>query len=243
VSVFERNKKGNIEKSNGFWENYINPNSTFEECCKFFNIEAKQNNNFTFLRKSLNEIVEIKVWMTSNKEQVKAIELCIKVEDEIFSIYNFDENNDLNTVKQAYLLVVKWLFDNHFLLLPEEIYKKGLNYDIQQIRAFVSTYLHNHIWDSQIDLLKEPDLYNFLFAVNGNSDIELINDEEMKVYVRNLYLQEAGVWEEHQRIYKDDYDSEKLANLEKSTLLNEEQSKSFVNTLTTLFNHYKRNKK
>ncbi len=243
VSVFERNKKGNAEKPNRFWENYINPNSTYEECCTFFNIEAKHTDYHTFFRKSLNELVEIKVWMTPNKEQVRTIELCIKEEVEIISIHNFKENNEHNTAKQAYLLIVKWLFDNHFLLLPEEIYTKGLSFDIQEIRTFVSTNLLNHIWDNQIDLVKEPDLYKFLFSVNSNSNIELINDEKMNVYARNLFLKQAGVWEEHQRIYNDDYNTENLKNLEKSIFLNEEQSKSFVNTLTTLFNHYKTHKK
>ena len=243
VSVFERNKKGNTEKPNGFWENYINPNSTYEECCTFFNNEAKHTDYYTFFRKSLNDIVEIKVWMTPNKEQIRTIELCIKEEVEIFSIYNFKENNEHNTVKQAYLLIVKWLFDNHFLLLSEEVYSKGLSLDIQEIRVFVSLNLLNHIWDNQIDLFKEPDLYKFLFSVNSNSNIELINGEKMNVYARNLFLQEAGVWEEHQRIYNDAYDTEKLLNLEKSTFLNEKESRAFVNTLTNLYNHYKTHKK
>ena len=181
--------------------------------------------------------------MTPNKEQIRTIELCIKEEVEIFSIYNFKENNEHNTVKQAYLLIVKWLFDNHFLLLSEEVYSKGLSLDIQEIRVFVSLNLLNHIWDNQIDLFKEPDLYKFLFSVNSNSNIELINGEKMNVYARNLFLQEAGVWEEHQRIYNDAYDTEKLLNLEKSTFLNEKESRAFVNTLTNLYNHYKTNKK
>ena len=65
----------------------------------------------------------------------------------------------------------------------------------------------------------------------------------MNVYARNLFLQEAGVCEKHQRIYNDAYDTEKLLNLEKSTFLNEKESRAFVNTLTNLYNHYKTHNK
>ena len=243
VSVFERNKKGNTDKPDGFWENNINPNSNYDECCKYFNIEAKQTDNHTFFSKKINEIVEIKVWMTPNSEQIKSIYLGIKEEVEVISVYDFKENNEHNTVKQAYLLIVKWLFDKHFFLLPEDIYAKGLSFDVHEIRTFVSNNLLNHIWDNQLDLGNEPDLYKFLFGMNSNSNIELKNEEKMNVYVRNLFLQEAGVWEEHQRIYNDAYDTEKLLNLEKSTFLNEEQSRTFVNRLNNLYNHYKTHKK
>lgn len=240
IYLFERKKKGNIEKPIEFWEDYIHPNATYEECCLFFDKKVEESSNRGFFSKTLNELVEIRVCMTGDKKNIQSIDLYIKEENEFFSQYDFKEDNEHNTTKQGYLLVVKWLFDNRFLVLSEAIYAEGLGFKDQEIRTFIATHLRNHVWDNQIELSKEPDLYKFLFKINSNSNVTLSNGEIINVYVQNLFLQAAGVWEEIQRISnEDDYKYEDITRLEKSAFLNEEQSIVFMNTLTHFFNKYK----
>ena len=240
VSVFQRKMKGNIEKPHAFWDNYIHPDSSYEECCAFFGSEGEQSEYDVFFSKMLNDTVEMCLWMTPDKSQVRAIELNIPESVEFLSVYDFDEQNEYNTIHQAYLLVVKWLFDQRYLLLPDEVYAKGLSFDNEEIKAFVSEYLRNHIWANQLNLSKEPDLYQFLFNVCHNIHDKLKNDENLDAYVKHLFLKQAGIWEEHQRIYHETYDTKQL---ERSVFLDQEQSQSLVNQLAHLFEYYKIHKK
>ena len=144
----------------------------------------------------------------------------LTVDRNLFDIL-FKEKNDHNTIKQAYLLIIKWLFDNRFLLLPDNIYTKGLSFASKEIREFLFAHLHNHIWVNQSNRLKEPAIPQFLFNIDCDRDIELINEEKMNEFARNLFLKEAGVREEYLRIYNEDYNYENHENLEKSIFLNE----------------------
>lgn len=238
VVLFEKPRKKDIKdtKPVSFWDDAINPNSTYKECCTFFNNEGKQTEYSIFFSKALNEIVKLKVWMTVDKAQVTSIELCINEESEIVSYVFFREQNEHNTVKQAYLLLVKWLFDNRFLLLTDDVYLKGLTLANDDIRAFVSSNLRNHIWDNQITTT--PHLRSFLFSITSSNTIPDKNGEKINLYIKDVYLKHSAQWDEWQKNYNNENDDDrfpKLEVLERSISLNKQQAEAFLNRLTALF--------
>lgn len=241
VSVFNLRKKSKQIIDDSFWQDHIHPGSTYEECYSYFQGQVEFSQYDICFRKMINDLVEINVKMKPDKSQITYIELGIGEAIEFFSAYDFDTDNEYNTIKQAYLLVVKWLFDQRYLLLDEEVYAKGLSYDTHEIQHFLAENLHNHIWDVQLDLSQEPKLYAFLCRLESQSYEKLLVDNQLDMYIKHLFLKQAGVWQEHQQLYNKigDRDFQKIQELEESVFLNLEQSKSFVNNLTDLYGRYK----
>lgn len=224
-------KKSADPKPLAFWEGYINPVSSFEECLAYFNHPSNVSTSDTFFQKPLNDIAKIKVWFAPDKTAITAIEIAIMEAAEIFSHSNFNPKNEFNNVPQSYSLLVKWLFDHQYLNLSEEVYRQGLTLDHSEILAFTGAHLKNHIWDTQLKDI--PHLRLFLFKIGSNNSLEDADGKEINFYIKNLYLTAAGKLEERQRVYNDDY--KHIDAFEKSVVLDLIQSRQFLNMLTEYF--------
>jgi hypothetical protein len=243
TTVFSKTKKKDFKdpKPLSFWEGFINPESTFEECCTFFDNNYHESNfdghllNTTF-EKKLTDVATIIVFFNSDKSHITDIELRIDEKSEIFSQYDFIISNEHNTVKQAYTLLVKWLFDNKYLKLSNDIYNQSLSLDHETILEFVTKNLLNHIWDNQIT--ETAHLRSFLYKISSNSDIKISDNEEVNVYIKYLYIKASGIWAKHQEIYNN-YDADDWTNkvniFENSIFLDNEQAEAFSKKLTELF--------
>ena len=251
ITVFSKTKNKDFKdpKPLSFWEGFINPESTFEECCVFFDNKYHESNfdgeiiNVTF-EKKLSDVANVIVFFKGDRSHIKAIELRIQEEYEIVDQYVFLTDNEHNTTKQAYTLLVKWMFNNKYLKLSDEIYNLGLSTDDATILQFTKQHLRNHIWDNQIT--ETTNLRSFLYKISSNTDIELKNGEKVNVYIRHLYIKASGQWEAHQKIYnkKDDLDRfEKVDQLENSIYLDEKHIDVFLNKLTEMFTLFSENKK
>lgn len=251
ITVFSRQKKKHFKdpKPSSFWEGFINPESTFEECCTFFENKFHESNfdgtiiNVTF-KKKVSNIANVIVFFKGDRSQITDIELRIQEECEIVSQYDFLTDNKHNTTKQAYTLLVKWLFDNKYLKLSDSIYNLGLSTDDATILQFTQQHLRNHIWDNQIT--ETPNLRSFLYKISSNTDIELSNGGAVNVYIKHLYIKASKQWDDYQKLYNnydiDDW-TNKVAHFENSIYLNEQQIDSFLKKLTELFTLFCNNKK
>ena len=248
-SNYGRNKKKFVDtKPESFWEGFVNPKSSFEECLAFFDNKVKESIYdgdllHYYFEKKLSDLVNVRLFFASDKSGISDIELELSEHHEAFSDTNFSITNEYNTVKQAYLLVVKWLFDNNYLIKNEN-FPKTLSFDTNEILDFVSTYLQNHVWDNQVKEISL--LFRFLthISISSSSTIVLPNGDEEKVYINYLYLKASGKWEEWENIYKsENRDYKVLEELEKSIVLTESQSKIFFKILDETFEFYKELKK
>jgi len=235
ITVFSKPQRGKKEftdlKPLTFWEGFINPESSFDECLSYFDHQFKGPSHAIFFQKQLNDIAKIKTWFSPDKKGITAIETGIIEATEIFAHHDFDPTNKFNTVPQSYSLLVKWLFDNRYLNLPEEVYSQELNLDHQDILAFTQAHLKNHIWDTQIKEI--PYLRAFLFKISSNSSVEGENGERINFYIKNLYIKVAGKWEEHQKIYSEDI--LRVDDFERGVFLDAVQSREFLDVLTEYF--------
>jgi hypothetical protein len=232
LSTSGSGKKKSVDpKPLAFWEGYIHPGSSFEECLTYFDHPSGASTSDTFFQKPLNDIAKIKVWFAPDKTAITAIEIAIMEAAEIFSHSYFNPKNEFNNVPQSYSLLVKWLFDHQYLTLSEEVYRQGLTFDHSEILAFTGAHLKHHIWDTQLKTI--PHLRSFLFKIGSNNSLEDANGKEINFYIKNLYLAAAGKLEERQSVYNDDYKN--VDSFEKSVVLDLAQSQQFLNILTEYF--------
>ncbi len=243
ITVFSKPKKKDFKdpKPATFWDGFIHPESSFEECCTFFDNKFHESMydgdiiNVTF-EKKLNDTVTGIVFFIADRSAITAIELYIEEHSEIVSQYDFSATNKHNTTKQAYTLLIKWLFDNRYLKLPNEIYSQSLGLEHTELLQFTTQHLRNHVWDNQIT--DTPHLRSFLYKISSNTDIELKNGEKANVYIRHLYIKAAGKWDAHQEIYNNKnldnwYDT--VNQFENDIWLNDTQAKRFMDILTQMF--------
>lgn len=227
-------RKAPDPKPASFWEGFISPQSSYDECLEFCGIDGETP--ATFMKKTLNNVATIAIWFSEAHGRITNMELRIIEAREIFSGYNFEVRNTHNTVKQAYTLLVKWLFDNRYLLLPEQAYEETLSLDHAAILDFTGKYLKNHIWTTQ--LTDDPTLISFLYKIASNRTITAPDGEGINVYIKHLYIKASGKREQHQEIYQNDK-MEVLDDFERNILLDALQSKAFLQTLTDMFELFK----
>ncbi|RBL88110.1 hypothetical protein [Chitinophaga flava] len=226
-------KKTADTKADAFWEGFISPKSSYEECLAFFDMKGEED---TIIRKPLNEVAEVVVWFSGDRSRITDMELRIMETREIFSMYNFDTQYTMNKVKQAYSLLVKWLFDNRYLILPEQAYQETLGLDHAALLEFTGKYLKNHIWTTQ--LVEDPLLVSFLYKIGSNQSITIPGGESVNVYIKHLYIKASGKWDQHQDIYNNSTMAA-VDEFESSIHLDEAQSLQFLQTLTSMFELFK----
>jgi hypothetical protein len=216
-----------------FWDGFINPESSYDECLTFFaNGEIKN----TIMKKPLNDVVEVVVWFSEDKSKLTAMELRIIEARELFSMYELDARYTRNTVKQAYWLLVKWLFDNKYLLLPEEAFEAPFSFDDKEILEFTGKYLRNHLWTTQ--LINDKALISFLYAISSNSSSTTSGGEKVNIYIKHLFIKAAGKWDQHQEIYNNE-SMDAVDEFERNVHLDEAQSNVFLQSLTDKFELFK----
>lgn len=233
VLYSEDKKKTPDPKPATFWDGFIHPAATYEDCLAFFSAEKNEK---TIFRKPVSDVAEVVVWLSKDKSRITDMELRLKEDREIFSQYDFNQTSQQNTIKQAYPLLVKWLFDNRYLVLPEDAYGESLSVDHAMLLDFTGRYLKHHIWDSQV--IDDPELVLFLFNIARSSTITLADGKKVSIYIKILYIQVAGKAEERQYLY-DNGTMEEVDALERSLWLDEAQCRSFLQILSDTFTLFK----
>lgn len=236
IVVLEQSGKKKVAdpKPASFWEGFVNPQSSYEDCLTFFNTKGKESS--TVMIKPLNDVVEVAIWFSEDRSSITAMELRIIEARELVSMYELDARYTENKVKQAYTLLVKWLFDNKYLLLPEQAFEATLGFDDSAILAFTGKYLKNRIWTTQ--LIDDKALISFLYAIRSNSSSTTAAGEKVNIYIKHLYIKAAGKWDQHQEIYNNQT-MDAVNEFERNIHLDEAQSKAFLQTLTDKFALFK----
>lgn len=232
VGLYEGSRKKKVPdpKPATFWDGFINPQNSYEECLAFF--KANEKKPSTVLITPLNDVVEVAIWFSDDRSSITTMELRIIEARELFGIYNFDTQYTLNTVRQPYALLVKWLLDNRYLLLSEEAYQATPGFDEKAILEFTGKYLKNRIWTTQ--LIDDRSLISFLYAIGSNSSSTTSAGERVNIYIKHLFIKAAGKWDQHQEIYNNQT-MDAVEEFERGIHLDEAQSKAFLQTLTDKF--------
>ncbi|RBL90392.1 hypothetical protein [Chitinophaga flava] len=239
-----------------FWQDFIHPGSTLEECIEFFDGNYGKDGAFhcyTF-HKKLNETVELIVSFTSDNRRIRWIEIFISECTEIFGYrqLSLDWKSKLSNWRgmelelrrlQPYLLLIKWLFDQRYLLLPEDVYQQPLGLDEQALLDFTNKYLNGHLWNNQ--LVDVPYLYDFLFSVaqSGYNTIKTPEGKTWDIHIDHLYIKAAELWETYKKLeknYKDPEWNTKMYNITTLLHLDEEQSLTMLRIFTEAFEIFKR---
>lgn len=219
--------KKNDTRTNDFWDVTPNPKVPFEE---FENYFGKIDNDY--FKKTYNELINIVAQYEIKKNKCEYVSFVIKEEREIISSYFFDQNNEYNLWPEAYTFLIKWLFDNHFLNIGDEIYALGLEPSHQAILEFVQSNLKNKLWGNQ---LKEvPNLYQFLNTIRSNNKIwKDENKNQVVFYQNNLFLIATANFEKYNKLfYEDIYKADALC---KSARFTTETAQTYLNLLTDRF--------
>ncbi|NML38839.1 hypothetical protein HHL17_16655 [Chitinophaga sp. G-6-1-13] len=235
VLYSEDRKKAPDPKPAAFWEGFIHPSGTYDDCLAFFGQEKFADPRPIF-EKQVSDIAKVMVWMSQDGSRITDMELRLDEAREIFSQYDFNDSDKYNTVRQAYTLLVKWLLDSRFLILPEEAYREPLNTDHAAILDFTGRYLKRHIWDTQ--LIADPVVISFLYHISSNRTIILPDGEKVNVYIKNLYIKVAGKAAQRQELY-DNSTMDEVDALERSLWLDEAQCEVFLQTLSETFALFK----
>ena len=202
VLLFARKPKGNVTLPAGFWDGFVGPDASFDECMAFFDGNVDAYTDTQLFRKPLGDDVELKLWFCPRKQRVETMQVSIVQDHQFMGYHEFDQANAHNTVKPAATLVVKWLFDGRHLLLSDDIYANELADDHAGILEFVRQHLNGHVWASQLN--DNQALRQVLSHTQTSRPLKLSNGESLELFAQTLYLRAAGVWDAYQAIYNDD---------------------------------------
>ena len=242
-SNYRRNKKKFEDpKPLSFWEGFVNPKSSFEECLTYFDYKVHESVSDGdllqyYFEKKLGDFAVVSVFYAADKSGIKEIDLELFENSETFGYIDFKTDNQYNTVKPAYTFAVKWLFDNDYLI-KNESFPKSLSYNHNDILNFVNTHLHNHVWDTQIKEI--PLLYRFLLNIGSNTTIKKPDGSDANIFIKYMFIKASGKWEEWEAKYNvENRDWELLDQFESNIQLNELQAKNYFQILNESFEMYK----
>ncbi|MFB6456731.1 hypothetical protein ACE38W_15775 [Chitinophaga sp. Hz27] len=107
--------------------------------------------------------------------------------------------------------------------------------DTTAIQQFTAKHLKNRIWTTQ--LIEDDMLISFLYKIARNQAMSLPSGEKLPMYIKHLFIQAAGLEAQYAALYNNS-SMDEVEALERSILLNETQSNTFLQLLTeryTLF--------
>lgn len=225
-------------KTEDFWDVSPNPIISIEDFKKISRSDIESDENFLSITKSLDN--DKKLWLTYDVKN-KMITQCfarIKTHSEIISHVFFD-NNSAITGKTVHLnaMLIKWLFENNYLLLDENVYEKQLKNNTDDMLSFIQTHLKNHLWDNQITDTKF--LRNFLFTTHQNNwGLMNENGEKIMFYFRDIFLKSVGKFGLFEKLYVESFEKAELFIGEIS--FDDENYKKFSMAMTENFDLYKK---
>ncbi|MDR2875256.1 MAG: hypothetical protein LBV44_04945 [Methylobacillus sp.] len=237
-------KKKADPKPADFWLGFINPQSSYDQCLAALPGATVSDQTYkgeplhTIISKKLNGLVELTLWLEPDHSRITTMELSLIEDWELYGHLYF--NGGLGAIEQSYIaLLVKWLFDRKYLLLPDEAYRETLNFDKAVLLEFSAKYLKNHIWKTQ--LIDAPFLRYFLSHIRTNKNIE---DAQKDMFIDHLYIRAAEKWADYKALNKRDgnySEATKALNDFKNNFpfLDEAQSKAFMQRLSSLFEDFK----
>lgn len=202
ATLFSRRPKGNPPKPEGFWDGYVQPAATLQDCLAYFNGLMEEFGDTVYFERPLTGDVEIKLWFCKRRQRVDTIQLNLREDREFIGHHDFNPGNEHNTTPQAATLVLKWLFDRRHLRVPQALYEAGLEDDHQAILRFADQHLGNHVWAGQLH--DSPALRSLLAHTRTTRPLQLDNGSSLHLFDKWLYLKAGGAWERHQALYNDD---------------------------------------
>jgi len=232
VLLFSHRRKGNVSLEAGFWQGFIGPDASFDECMTFFDGSMDAYSDSHLFRKPLTCDTELKLWFCPRKQRVDSIQVSIVQDREFIGYRAFDPANIHNDVKPAVTLVVKWLFDGRHLRLADEVYADGLSDDHAQILDFVRRHLNGHVWGTQLN--DDQALRQVLSHTQTSRPLKLAGGQSLDVFAQTLYLRAGGVWDAYQALYNDesleDWGSA-VSSFRRSVTLDTYQRQQFIDML------------
>lgn len=236
VSLFSHAPRRSAVLPDGFWDGWVGPDSSFEECVVFFGGQPEDFGDTHMFRRAVGEVAELKVWFSKKKQRVDIIDVRLREDRQFIGWHDFDPDNVHNTMKQASTLLVKWLFDGKYLVLDDAIYQRGLQDMHADILHFVHQHLKNHVWASQ--LVDDPALRRMLSHTQTSRRLTLKHGEVLELFAGHLYLKAANLWDAYQTLYNDDSPEDwsgAVADFERGVVLDARQRQAFLAMLNDAY--------
>ncbi|HEU4496014.1 MAG TPA: hypothetical protein VFR70_03095 [Flavobacterium sp.] len=221
-------------KSADFWNLTLPPQAGWEEVSAWYN--APESSNSVFLKKEISDMLVAKANYDKKKQMFASNWIGIIEHSELISHYYLDHNSQyFGHTLHLYAMVVKWLFDNRYLLLSEALYQKGLPADADEVLAWIDQHLKKHLWDSQITA--EPHLRSFLFCTIKNMTEKDEHGQPVYFYFLDIILRQAGKLEASKKLHSGQKEEEK--ELFRSIAFNEQAYEAFYTEMNRQFEYFK----
>jgi len=222
-------------KEAGFWNVTPPPQAPVQEIAAWFSAPEGRLNR---CHKLLNDVIEINVAYDDKKKVLTQNWARIIEHSEIISHYFLEEDRDLlGHTAHLYAMMLKWLFDNRYLVLEESIYSDPLPVETDTVLSFARDHLHNHLWDNQIT--REPHLRSFLYtAIHNFRDTKDEKGKTVDFYFRNVILRQAGKLEALDPLHSGQNEAQK--ELYRSILFNEQTYAAFYREMNKQFDYFKK---
>lgn len=208
-----RRKQNLIAVDDKFWQGWISPQGTEEQFIRYFGLdnhpaykgmllkEMKDLDPFKWGRspirmayKNLGDEQRFSVRFNVEKKAVHLIELQIAQHSPILQALAFQPST---SDQQAYLLLIKWLFDQGLLALPEIEYQHKF-LDFHEIKKFVDEKLNGHLWNNQLTRWDLP-FRRFLDKLFSPYAYQYLDTKHLIFpYLNKLLLSAAGQWRKFQ---------------------------------------------
>ena len=179
-----------------FWNLTPTPTASLKEVEGWFGQAESNRRGGLFFEKKLTNVLEVKAWYDDKKGMLISNWVSIIQHAPLISHYYLEKEGWFAYEAHLYAMLIKWLFDNRYLLLYEAVYQKDLaTHSTHEVLNWTKQHLNSHVWDNQIT--NEHLLRSFMFEIMGNSASlkneagKGVNFNFIKLHLRLACLEEA----------------------------------------------------
>lgn len=219
-----------------FWNLTPAPTASLKEVEEWFGQAESNRRKGLFFEKKFTDVLEVKAWYDDKKKLLISNWVGIITHAELISHYYLEKEGWFSYEAHLYAMLVKWLFDNRYLVLDDEVYVKGLPVDTDAVLNWTAHHLNRHVWDNQIT--SEYLLRSFMFEIRGNS-ASLKNEDGVGVNFNfiKVHLRLAGQLETYLKFHSGQEEERK--EMLRSITFNETNYAAFYNEMNNWFVYFK----
>lgn len=204
-------KEPSIEKPDpkeaSFWDLTLPPQASLEQVCQWYGPATGSFQKKLTFKKEIGPMLELEARYNEQKQAFAGNSVSIIEYDEIIGHYYIGKDPYFDFLAHLYAMLIKWLFDNRYLLIGEAINWDGLSANAQKVSDWIQRHLNGHLWDNQVT--DTPHLRKFLFTVISNATVTGERGEEIDFSFINTLLRLFGQYEAYKKLNSGQRDQEK----------------------------------
>lgn len=195
-------------KDDAFWDVIPSPLHSGEEIAKLMGPPTYEIDSLTIYEKIIEEDKVLKVFYNREKKNTltTSCQVSIVEQSEILSRIFFDSkynHESMVFLRNSFAIIIKWLYDNHYLMLDQQIYQRKLANNTDDVLTFIHQELNSHLWSNQ--LTNETYLGSFLYTISSNRNTYDANGNKVYFYIQDIILDCLGKREEFEKVYEENF--------------------------------------